>query len=70
MHFLIHILLTEYIYLARRKKFNPLQIFAVAAGGFLIGSQMGLISGALAGIKAINTLPNPQRLINVIREVQ
>jgi hypothetical protein len=45
-------------------------MLAVAGGGFLIGSQMGLISGALAGIKVINTLPNPQRLINVIREVQ
>lgn len=56
--------------LGKRKKFNPIQILAVTGGGFLIGSQMGLISGALAGVKTINSLPNPQRLINVVREVQ
>ncbi|CAO3649051.1 unnamed protein product [Mucor hiemalis] len=56
--------------LGKRKKFNPIQILAVTGGGFLLGSQMGLISGALAGVKTINSLPNPQRLINVVREVQ
>lgn len=56
--------------IAKRKKFNPIQVLALTGGGFLMGSQMGLISGALAGVKTINGLPNPQRLINVIREVQ
>ncbi|KAL7324416.1 hypothetical protein PS15p_209610 [Mucor circinelloides] len=56
--------------LAKSKKFNPIQMLALTGGGFLMGSQMGLISGALAGVKTINTLPNPQRLINVVREVQ
>ncbi|CEP11170.1 hypothetical protein [Parasitella parasitica] len=56
--------------IAKSKRFNPIQLLALTGGGFLMGSQMGLISGALAGVKTINNLPNPQRLINVIREVQ
>jgi hypothetical protein len=35
-----------------------------------MGSQMGMISGAISGVKEINALPNPQRLINIIRDVQ
>lgn len=58
-------------YLAKRKKFNnPIQLLAVTGGGFLMGTQIGVISGALAGVKTINSLPNPQRIINVVREVQ
>ncbi|KAI8086150.1 uncharacterized protein BX664DRAFT_335036 [Halteromyces radiatus] len=56
--------------IGKRKKFNPIQLLALAGGGFLMGSQVGLISGALAGVNTIKTLPNPQRLVNVIREVQ
>ena len=56
--------------LAKRKKFNPIQMLALTGGGFLMGSQMGLISGALAGVKTIQSSPNPQRLVSVIREVQ
>ncbi|RCH83919.1 hypothetical protein CU098_004290 [Rhizopus stolonifer] len=61
---------TNAFLIGKRKRFNPIQLLAVTGGGFLMGSQMGLISGALAGVKTINSLPNPQRLINVIREVQ
>ncbi|KAI8390189.1 hypothetical protein BD560DRAFT_361915 [Blakeslea trispora] len=56
--------------IGKRKRFNPFQLLAVVGGGFLMGSQVGLISGALAGVKTINSLPNPQRIINMIREVQ
>ncbi|KAI8352832.1 hypothetical protein EDC96DRAFT_277174 [Choanephora cucurbitarum] len=56
--------------IGKRKLFNPFQLLAVVGGGFLMGSQVGLISGALAGVKTINSLPNPQRIINMIREVQ
>ncbi|KAI9323699.1 hypothetical protein BX666DRAFT_1889512 [Dichotomocladium elegans] len=56
--------------LGKRKKFAPMQVFALAAGGFLIGSQMGLISGSLAGVRAIKELPDPQRLVNLVRDVQ
>lgn len=31
---------------------------------------MGLISGSLAGVKAIKELPDPQRLVNLVRDVQ
>ncbi|KAI9488236.1 hypothetical protein BDB00DRAFT_877622 [Zychaea mexicana] len=57
-------------FLGKRKQFKPLQVFAVAAGGFLIGSQMGLVSGSLAGVKTIKQLPDPQRLVNLVRDVQ
>ncbi|KAI8344420.1 hypothetical protein BC941DRAFT_408585 [Chlamydoabsidia padenii] len=56
--------------IGKRKKCNPLQLLALAGGGFLIGSQFGLVSGALAGVQTIKTLPNPQRVVSVIREVQ
>ncbi|SAM01941.1 hypothetical protein [Absidia glauca] len=53
-----------------RKKYKPLQLLALAGGGFLLGAQFGFVSGALAGVQTIKTLPNPQRLVSVIREVQ
>lgn len=58
------------VQVGKRKRFAPLQVFALAGGGFLIGSQMGLISGSLAGVKAIKELPDPQRLVNLVRDVQ
>ncbi|KAI9259689.1 hypothetical protein BDA99DRAFT_561107 [Phascolomyces articulosus] len=56
--------------LGKRKRFTPMQVFAVAGGGFLIGSQMGLVSGSLAGVNTIKQLPDPQRLVNLVRDVQ
>ncbi|CAO3590829.1 unnamed protein product [Absidia cylindrospora] len=56
--------------IGKRKNFKPLQLLALAGGGYLMGSQVGLVSGALAGINTIKALPDPQRLVNVIREVQ
>ncbi|KAI8875469.1 hypothetical protein K501DRAFT_233638 [Backusella circina FSU 941] len=61
---------TTAFFLAKRKKFNPIQLLAITGGAFLMGSQMGMISGAISGVKEINALPNPQRLINIIRDVQ
>ncbi|KAG2220217.1 hypothetical protein INT45_002809 [Circinella minor] len=57
-------------FLGRRKRFNPIQTLAVAGGGFLIGSQVGLVSGSLAGVNTIKQLPDPQRLVNLVRDVQ
>ncbi|KAI8137608.1 hypothetical protein BJV82DRAFT_335870 [Fennellomyces sp. T-0311] len=57
-------------FLGKRKRFSPFQVFAVGVGGFLIGSQMGLLSGSLAGVKTIKQLPDPQRLVNLVRDVQ
>jgi hypothetical protein len=31
---------------------------------------MGLVSGALAGVRTIKTLPNSERLMNLVRDVQ
>ncbi|CAO3626617.1 unnamed protein product [Cunninghamella blakesleeana] len=56
--------------IGKGKKFGPFPLLALAGGGFLMGSQIGLISGAVAGVKTIKELPNPQRLVDVIREVQ
>ncbi|KAF7726412.1 hypothetical protein EC973_008746 [Apophysomyces ossiformis] len=56
--------------LGKRKKFTALQTLALAGGGFLLGSQMGMISGAVAGAKTIKSLPNPQRLIELVKDVQ
>ena len=60
----------HYNKIGRRKRFNPIQTLAVAGGGFLIGSQMGLVSGSLAGVNTIKQLPDPQRLVNLVRDVQ
>ncbi|KAI8064404.1 hypothetical protein BC940DRAFT_306172 [Gongronella butleri] len=56
--------------LGRAKKLAPFPLFAVAAGGFLMGSQVGFVAGALASVNTIKTLPNPERVVNVIRQVQ
>lgn len=57
-------------FLGIRRRFSPWASFALAGGGFLIGSQMGLVSGALAGVRTIKTLPNSEHLINLVRDVQ
>ncbi|KAG2198087.1 hypothetical protein INT47_011922 [Mucor saturninus] len=61
---------TTAFFLGKKKKFNPIQLLALTGGGFLMGTQMGVISGALAGVKTIQSLPDPKRLIGVVREVQ
>lgn len=53
-----------------RRRFSPWASFALAGGGFLIGSQMGLVSGALAGVRTIKTLPNSEHLMGLVRDVQ
>ncbi|KAL1925517.1 uncharacterized protein VTP21DRAFT_400 [Calcarisporiella thermophila] len=56
--------------LARRKRFSPFQTFALSAGSLLIGAQIGFLSGSMAGIRTIQSLPNPDRLIRLIRDIQ
>lgn len=56
--------------IGRRKKFPPLPFAAFGVFGFLMGSQVGFVSGAMAGVKTINSLPNSQRLINLIKDAQ
>ncbi|KAI8369645.1 uncharacterized protein BYT42DRAFT_117348 [Radiomyces spectabilis] len=57
-------------WIGTRRKFRPLGLLALAGGGFLIGSQVGMISGMLASIKSIKTLPEPQHLVNAIKNMQ
>ncbi|ORY94780.1 hypothetical protein BCR43DRAFT_460580 [Syncephalastrum racemosum] len=56
--------------LGRKKKFPPLPFAAFGVFGFLMGSQVGFVSGAMAGVKTINSLPSSQRLINLIKDAQ
>ncbi|KAG1048074.1 hypothetical protein G6F43_009514 [Rhizopus delemar] len=56
--------------LGKVKNYKPFQLLLLAGGGFLLGTQTGFVTGALAGVKSINHLPNPQRIINVMKEIQ
>ncbi|KAF9549650.1 hypothetical protein EC957_003186 [Mortierella hygrophila] len=56
--------------LARAKNFKGLQAMAIGVGGFLIGSQMGIIMGAMASVRTIQSIPNFQRVINIVQEVR
>ncbi|KAG0251498.1 hypothetical protein BG011_007557 [Mortierella polycephala] len=56
--------------LAKAKNFKGLQAVAVATGGFFIGSQLGLVMGAMSSIKTIQSIPNFQRVLNIVQEVR
>lgn len=56
--------------LARSMKYKGLQGIAVAAGGVLIGSQVGLVFGAMKSVKTIQTIPNFRRVLNIVQEVR
>ncbi|CAO3566317.1 unnamed protein product [Mortierella alpina] len=56
--------------LARAKNFKGLQGMAIATGGFLIGSQIGLLFGAMSSVKTIQSIPNFQRILNIVQEVR
>ncbi|KAG0290032.1 hypothetical protein BGZ96_006500 [Linnemannia gamsii] len=56
--------------LARAKNFKGLQVMAIGVGGFLIGSQVGIIMGAMASVRTIQSIPNFQRVINIVQEVR
>ncbi|KAF8923177.1 hypothetical protein BGZ58_003267 [Dissophora ornata] len=43
---------------------------AIATGGFLIGSQLGLVMGAMSSLKTIQSIPNFQRVLNIVQEVR
>ncbi|KAG0301560.1 hypothetical protein BGZ97_002738, partial [Linnemannia gamsii] len=56
--------------LARAKNFKGLQAMAIGVGGFLIGSQIGILMGAMASVRTIQSIPNFQRVINIVQEVR
>lgn len=58
------------VILARAKNFKGLQAMAIGVGGFLIGSQIGIIMGAMASVRTIQSIPNFQRVINIVQEVR
>ncbi|KAF9921531.1 hypothetical protein FBU30_008410 [Linnemannia zychae] len=56
--------------LAKAKNMKGIPGLMVAAGGFLIGSQIGVIMGAMASVRTIQTIPNFQRIVNIVQEVR
>ncbi|KAF9353172.1 hypothetical protein BGX34_011750 [Mortierella sp. NVP85] len=56
--------------LVRAKGMKGLQGIAITTGGFLIGSQLGLIMGALKSVRTIQSIPNFQRVMNIVQEVR
>jgi hypothetical protein len=58
------------ILLARARNFKGLQAMAIATGGFLIGSQLGLVMGAMASVRTIQSIPNFKRVMNIVQEVR
>ncbi|KAG0336474.1 hypothetical protein BG000_006554, partial [Podila horticola] len=56
--------------LAKAKNFKGFQALAIATGGFLIGSQIGLIMGAMSSVRTIQSIPNFQRVMHIVQEVR
>ncbi|ORZ25175.1 hypothetical protein BCR42DRAFT_2987 [Absidia repens] len=49
---------------------NPVPLGLITGAGFFMGSQIGFGTGAMAGINTIKSLPNPDKLVNLVKEVQ
>ncbi|KAG0224057.1 hypothetical protein BGW42_005385 [Actinomortierella wolfii] len=58
------------IMLARSKKFKGFQAMALATGAFLIGSQVGMLFGAMASLRTIQSIPNFQRVLTIVQDVR
>ncbi|KAF9212277.1 hypothetical protein BGZ59_006961 [Podila verticillata] len=54
----------------KAKSFKGLQTMAIATGGLLIGSQIGLIMGAMSSVRTIQSIPNFQRVMHIVQEVR
>ncbi|KAF9101058.1 hypothetical protein BGX27_000118 [Mortierella sp. AM989] len=54
----------------RAKNFKGIQSMMIATGGFFIGSQIGLIMGAMSSVRTIQSIPNFQRVLNIVQEVR
>ncbi|CAI2162698.1 3598_t:CDS:2 [Funneliformis geosporum] len=57
-------------YVSRVRKFTIGTSIAISIGSIAIGSQIGFFTGAAAGIRTVKSLPNSQRIFEIIREVQ
>lgn len=56
--------------IGRKRRISPFLKIPLVAGGFLIGSQVGMVSGIMSGMRTINKLPDQARLVNLVREIQ
>ncbi|RUS19630.1 hypothetical protein BC937DRAFT_87180 [Endogone sp. FLAS-F59071] len=56
--------------LIRRGRLTRIQSALVCASALFFGSQIGMVTGALAGMRTIQALPEPGRLMGLIREVR
>ncbi|KAI8333581.1 hypothetical protein BC941DRAFT_433838 [Chlamydoabsidia padenii] len=53
-----------------KRRMNPIPLGLFTTAGMFMGTQIGFGTGAMAGIHTIKSLPNPDRLINLVKEVQ
>ncbi|KAI7898034.1 uncharacterized protein BX663DRAFT_273945 [Cokeromyces recurvatus] len=54
----------------RRRRISVFLMIPFVSGGFLFGSQLGMLSGIMAGKRTIEKLPDQARLINLVKEIQ
>ncbi|CAG8709099.1 10431_t:CDS:2 [Funneliformis mosseae] len=57
-------------YVSKVRKFTIGTSIAISIGSIAIGSQIGFFTGAAAGIRTVKSLPNSQRIFEIVREVQ
>ncbi|CAG8439587.1 6477_t:CDS:10 [Diversispora eburnea] len=55
---------------ARVFKYKPIGIIALCSGASVMGGQIGLISGGIAGIRTLQSTPNANRILELLRDVQ
>ncbi|KAI9481429.1 MAG: hypothetical protein EXX96DRAFT_566696 [Benjaminiella poitrasii] len=56
--------------LGKRRRLNPFLMIPFVGGGFMLGSQLGMVSGIMAGKRTIEKLPDQTRLINLVKDIQ
>ncbi|KAI7896058.1 uncharacterized protein EV154DRAFT_493368 [Mucor mucedo] len=56
--------------IGRKRKISPFLMLPFVGGGFLIGSQVGMVSGIMSGIRTIKRLPDQARLVNLVKDIQ
>ncbi|KAG9287502.1 hypothetical protein G9A89_023874 [Geosiphon pyriformis] len=56
--------------IGRRKNFRPLGLLAATSGGLILGAQLGMITGSYAAMQSLQKLPDGQRVLKIIKEMQ
>ncbi|KAI7871873.1 hypothetical protein BDF14DRAFT_1759913 [Spinellus fusiger] len=57
-------------FMSKQKKLYPFQIFLMSGVGYFMGSQMGMLIGAISAIREFKTLPDPEKVVQVIKDAQ